>query len=332
MAHLKHLGMDYRKIAVTVKNKLFSPRGKNMLVFCAFILIAAVLWVVMTLNEEVQKDIRATVHITNVPDSVKLVSFLPEAVNISVKATGNELFAYDMGKRAIIDVDYRYYSRGGGRINLAPTEMRGLTRRMFGQNTQVLAMNPDTLNLLFTSRRPVRLPVRVDAAITTLPNCALTHPVRSSVDSVLVYSVNPLPDSYLSVPTQHIKLGDIAQSERVRVKLVTPPGARAYPDSVDLIVSVEPMISRTARVPVRVENVPQGISLILLPAQVTLNYTLPMSRYDDTKPVFDVVADFNTLQSDFSSNRIKVELRRAEGNFLEVYMSHDSVDYIIERK
>lgn len=323
--------IDLRRLIANARQQLLSPQGKNVLVFCAFLAVSFVLWVVMTLNEEVQKDIRATVRVTNVPDSVKMVSWLPDDINISVKATGNELFTYDMGKTAVINVDYKYYCRNG-RIDLVPTEMRTLARRIFGQGTQVLAMNPDTLRVLFTSRRPVRLPVQVDAQITTLPNCALTHPVTASADSVWVYSVNPLPHSMHAVKTQRVVLGDVAKSERIPVKLVTPPGSRAYPDSVELSVSVEPMISRSARVPVRVINVPKGIKLIVIPAQVTINYTLPMSRYDDSKPTFVVTADYRSLDPDFSSNRIKVDLERAEGNFLEVYLSHDSVEYIIERR
>ena len=323
--------MDYRKIINALKRKLFSPRGKNMLVFCVFLFISAVLWVVMTLNEEVQKDIRARIEVVNVPDSVKLVSWLPEVVNVSVKATGNELFTYSMGKDAVIKVDYKYYCRNG-RLTLGSTEMRGLARQVFGQATQVLAMNPDTLNLFYTSRRPVRLPVSIDANVVTLPNCALTSPVSVSVDSVLVYSINPLPSDMHQVNTARLELTDVSRSERVRVHLVTPPGSRAYPDSVDIIVNVEPMISRTASVPVRVTNVPAGMNMIVIPAQVTINYTLPMSRYDESKPDFDVVADFNTLDNNFASNRIKLELMRAEGNFLDVYMSEDSAEYIIERK
>jgi hypothetical protein len=58
---------------------------------------------------------------------------------------------------------------------------------------------------------------------------------------------------------------------------------------------------------------------------------LPMSRYDESTPHFSVVADYNTLDSNFSSNRIKVRIARAEGNFINVYLSTDSVEYMIER-
>lgn len=314
-----------------IHSALSSRVGRNALTFAAFVLIATVLWFVMALNEDRTMDVRANVRVVNVPDSVKLISRMPEDVSISVRATGNELLSYAVSGNAELTVDYKYYGRNG-HISLSPTEMRMLARRMLGQGTQIQTMTPDTLSIWYTGRRPVRLPIRVDASVTTLPNCALTHPLAVAPDSVLVYSLHSLPQDFMTVPTAHIVLTDVAKSQNVRVALVTPPGSRAYPDSVMLGINVEPMISKRLQVRVRPVNVPAHLKMILIPAKVTVNYTVPMSRFDDTQPEFDAVADFNSIDGSFSSNRIKVELQRAEGNFLEVYLSADSIEYIIEQK
>ena len=92
------------------------------------------------------------------------------------------------------------------------------------------------------------------------------------------------------------------------------------------------MISKSIKIPVRAVNVPANLKMILIPSQVTANYTVPMSRYEEKQPSFDIIADFNSLDRNFTSNRIKVEMLRAEGNFLEVYLSADSIEYIIEQK
>lgn len=285
----------------------------------------------MALNEAKTMDIRAKISVINVPDSVKLISYIPDEVNINVRATGNDLIAYSIGKEATIQVDYKYYCRQG-HISLNTTEIRSLARRTLGQGVQIIAMSPDSLNIWYTSRPPTKLPIRINATVNTLPNCALTRPVSTNIDSVLVYSINPLPASYMSVSTASTILNDVARNKTVRVSLATPPGCRAYPDSVTLAVNVEPMISKSVQVPIRAINVPSRLKMILIPSQITANYTIPMSRYEDTQPVFDITADFNTLDHNFTSNRIKVELQRAEGNFLEVYLSADSVEYIIEQK
>lgn len=319
------------KLIHRLRSLLNSRVGRNALIFTVFLFIATILWFVMALNETQTLDVKASITITNIPDSVKLISYLPDQINISVRGSGNELISYSMGKEADIQVDYKYYCRDG-RISLNSTELRGMARRLFGQGTQIQAMNPDSLNLWFTSRPPVKLPVRVNATVNTLPNCALTRPVVSNIDSVLVYSINPLSPEFMMVSTSQLILNDVAHSQNVRVALSLPPGARAYPDSVTLGINVEPMISKSISIPVRPVNVPKNLKMILIPAQVTANYTVPMSRYEDSRPSFDIVADFNSLDGSFASNHIKVDLLSAEGNFLEVYLSADSVEYIIEQK
>jgi hypothetical protein len=314
-----------------VKHRMFSPQGKNMLVFCAFIGLSAILWIVMTLNEEVQRDVRCALEIVNCPDSVVRVSPMPEALNISVKAHGTQFMAYNIGRNPKISIDYKYYVRNGV-VNLSAAELRNLAHKLFGQSAQITSINPDSLNLVFTSRRPERMPLRVDSRINTLPNCALTGPVKAAIDSVLVYSVNGTPSSVRYISTVPVRLDDVAKSEVIRVRIQSPKGCRVVPDSVDLRINVEPMISRAVKVPIKAINVPANTKLILVPGQIDVNYMLPMSRYDESTPRFTVVADYNTLDSNFSSNRIKVRISHSEGNFINVYLATDSVEYMIERK
>ncbi len=323
--------MNIYKFVENVKHRMFSPKGKNMLVFGAFICISAILWVVMSLNEEVQKDIRCRLEITNCPDSVMRVSPMPEAASISVKAHGTQLLAYNIGRNPTIKIDYKYYVRNG-ELFLSTAEMRNLARKLFGQSVQITAINPDSLHLIFTSRRPERMQLRVDSRINTLPNCALTGPVKAAIDSVLVYSPNGVPDNVRYISTVPVRLDDVANSQVIRVRIQAPTGCRVVPDSVDLRINVEPMISRAIKVPIKAINVPAHTKLILVPGQIDVNYMLPMSRYDESTPKFSVVADYNSLDSNFSSNRIKIRLARAEGNFINVYLATDSVEYMIERK
>lgn len=302
-----------------------------MLVFCVFVILAAILWLSKALSEEEQRDIRCNISVVGCPDSVTRVSAIPEAMIVSVRAPGSQLLFKDSWNVPEIKIDYRHYLRNGI-ISLGQPELRALARHALGQGCQVLAVNPDTLLLRFTSRPPVRLPVVVDANVTTMPNCALTGPVTTTTDSVWVYSLNPFPENIRVIYTQPVRLKDVAESTRLRVPLQAPPGCRAIPDSVDIRVNVEPMISRTATVPVRTVNVPAGYKLILIPSTVNVNYTMPMSRYSDSRPKFTVTADFATLDRSFSNNRIAVRLTYAKGNFLNVYLPTDSVEYIIEKK
>ena len=53
-----------------------TQRGKNILTFGVFLAISAILWVVLSLNEEDQVDMHMRLKIEHVPDSVIIVSTL----------------------------------------------------------------------------------------------------------------------------------------------------------------------------------------------------------------------------------------------------------------
>lgn len=302
-----------------------------MLVFCAFFVLATLLWLGKAMSENTQRDVRCDIQISNIPDSVTRVSSIPEAVNVSLSSPGTQMLIKELWHTPVMMIDYRKYMRNGT-ITLSAAEMRGLARQTLGQNIQVLSVNPDTMQVKFTSLPPVHLPVRVDARITTLPNCTLVGEPVPAVDSVWVYSVKALPAGMKSVRTQPIHLADISKSQTVRVPFDLPDNVRAIPDSIDIHISVEPMISRTVTVPIQPINVPAGIRMILIPATVKVSYAMPMSRYNKQRPRLIVNADYRSLDPDYKDNHIAVRLLATQGSFHNIYMETDSVEYIIEKR
>ena len=72
--------MNVKDILRRVNVAIHSRRGHNVLVFAVFLCIATLLWCVIALNDEAQTDIRMPVNITHVPDSVTIVSRVPQSM------------------------------------------------------------------------------------------------------------------------------------------------------------------------------------------------------------------------------------------------------------
>lgn len=323
------------KIAIIIpriKNVFNSRRGRNILVFMIFVFISAILWLVMTLNEEVQQDLRCPIRVVNRPDSVNLVSTLPDGINVSIKAKGTQLLKYQWSDAPVIEVNYKAYANRN-KIALSEGDLKNIVRNIFGSNAQILAINPDTLNMVFTELAPRRLPVRIDSRITTISKCVISGPLRLSRDSVRVYSAGPLPSDVRSVSTKPIQLTNISESKKLRVALVAPPNCRVEPDSVDVYIDVEPMISVSQQQAITTINVPKNKRLILMTPVVEVNYLVPMSRYNDKRASVSVVADYNSIAVDKSTNNmIKVNVVCPSESRGNVYLNVDSVEFIIENR
>ncbi len=314
-----------------LKNAMQSREGRNVMVYMVFLVIAAVLWIIMSLNEETQRDLRCTVVITNVPDSMTRITPLPEALNVSVRAKGTELMKYLWKKRPTMNIDYRQY-KSGDRIQFSDASLKAFFRSMVGGGCQILSVTPDSLSLLFTSQPGVKVPVKLDTEITPAPHYIVVGKPRCFIDSIMLYTANGNSVRYTSVSTVPLALTDVRKSQIVRVPIDVPKNTRAIPDSVEVSVEVEPLISKTRKVAITPINVPADMRLITVPQQVEVYYMVPMNVYkkSEGEPKFKVVADFNTI--DQNSERIAVTLAYAPKDFINVFMSADSVDYIIEQR
>lgn len=314
------------------KDTMRSREGRNVIVFTVFLLISAVLWIIMSLNEETQRDLRCTVVINNVPDSMTRITPLPEALNVSVRAKGTELIKYLWKKRPQMNIDYRQY-KSGNKVQFSDASLKAFFRSMVGGGCQILSVTPDSLSILFTSQPGVKVPVRLDAHITPAPHYALVGKTGIFIDSVVVYSAEGNNFPIKSVSTIPLLLSDIRKSQIVRVPLALPKDTRAIPDSVEVSIEVEPLISKTRKVAVTTINVPEDLKLITVPQAIEIYYMVPMNIYkkSEGEPKFKVVADYNTIK-DNPTERIAVSLAYAPRDFLNVFLSTDSVDYIIEQK
>lgn len=300
------------------------------MVFLAFVALSTLLWIVQTLNEYTQRDMRCPVAITHVPDSLTRVSPLPEAINVNVRAKGTDMLKYYFRDDPTLNFDFRSYKQGN-RMTLGDAAIKAYLRNKFGKDVEVQSASPDSLVVEFTALAPFKVPVRTDVkAIPAVQMVQVGRP-HSLTDSVDVYSTNGIPTSMRYVSTEPLTIHDVKKSQIVRLALSLPRGMRAIPDSVDVSIEVEPMISRKVKTPVRVINAPVGTKIILMPAQIDVYYGVPMSTYKkaNSDPKFDVVADYSKVKA--GGELIPVEIVKIPENFNHVYKSTDSLDFYIER-
>lgn len=308
---------------------LRSPRGRDAGMFLIFLVISAILWSVLALNDEDQRDLRMPLHITHVPDSVTLISRGPEALSVSVRTRGTKLLKMTWGGSPSVNVDFRAY-RSKGSLHLSSADLKALVRNATG-GAQVNVVYPDSIVIPFTTHPGYRLPVKVDYKVTPGPRASLVGRPGLSADSVSVFMTDgtELPEGYRSVSTEPIRILGLEQSVKQRVRLIGPTGSRVIPDSVDVNFVVEPMIFKSRKVVIEPVNVPDGIKLITFPAQVDAYFMVPMTAYSQGEAHFRVVADYNSIKPGSRMvHLVPVDVPDALHN---VQLTVDSAEFIIER-
>ena len=132
------------------------------------------------------------------------------------------------------------------------------------------------------------------------------------------------------VYTYRVEERELTDTLRRKVTLAPINGAVVEPRSIDITVPIEKLKSQTRLVKIVVRNAPAGVKMLLFPSDVQVSYRSPVSRIKDDAGI-TVVVDYNSLDFTSSNNKVKVMIGEMPAAYQDVKLSHDSVEYIIEK-
>lgn len=311
-----------------LKQNLKTAKGKNILQFTLFIGISFIFWFAITLNEEFQFDINYPVKIKDIPDSITLISSPPKTVKVNINSKGYYFFKYKLKDVPSIDIDFKKY-RQGSRISLGHAEMLSVTRQMFGINSRATTFSPDSINVDFTSKPGKKVKLKINIEPTTEGKYIINGPIKSNLEDILLYSVNDIPTKIDELETEIIHCDNLTKTTTLRARIITPKGMRAIPDSVDITIPVEPLISKKRITPIEVINTPEERRLITFPSQIEVSYLIPKSLFNNEVKHIKAVVDYKDIY--LYSNKLPIKLIEIPSTYKGVSTKIDSVEYIIEQ-
>ncbi|MDE7442608.1 MAG: hypothetical protein K2M65_00420 [Muribaculaceae bacterium] len=316
-----------------ITQMLHSSQGKDCLIFLLFLLVSYVFWLLLTLNNEIQEDINVRLEVSEIPDSVTIISDIPPTLSVSVRDKGSTLVRYHWGTTPSLKLPFTEYMTNDNRFVVTETEIDSRLRAMFGQSGQIISAKPDSISAFFTSQpgRKVRLELLVEAHPTL--QCVISGPILANVDSVTIYSINDLPSSIKSAETQPIVRTDLSDTTWVEARIKPIAGTRIVPDHVRVCIPVEPLIAKTRLIPVNIVGVPKGIDVLTFPSKVKISYLIPMSLYSVDNELGYAMGDYESLITESGlSSKLALHPAGLPDFYHNISLDTDSVEYIIEHK
>lgn len=333
--------MSPKQVKDWLKCRITSNQGKNALIFLVFLGVSAIFWLVMTLNDEYQRDIKIPIELAELPDSVTILSSPPQFINVSVRDKGNVLARYQWGDISHIKINFSDLTPTDQNTLVLPqTQINSIIRKYFGATAQIVSVSPDSIALTYTTIPGIKLPVSLDKAISasTSPGYAVVGHPYSVPDSIVVYSTSTPPRNMSSVTIDHITIEDLTDTTRVKAKIKIPAGMRAMPATVTAVIPVERLERRYRDVTVKVVNAPRGKHVTVSPIDVRVVYLLPTSLIGlDNYPI-SVTADFRQSDSSSGSPKIPLEISDLPDYYHAPIIYRlgntdirlDSIDYVLQ--
>ncbi len=318
----------FSKLQKAINRKLHTSTGRNIGTYLMCVVAAFVFWTFITLDEEVERDYKIPLKIANIPDSVVVIGNTPSSINAVIKGRGRQFLKYSLNRVPEMLLDFRQYSLENS-ILLSRGKLDSKLRDIFGQNIDILVVNPDSIKIEYTSKQGKKLPLVINYDITPGLQSIISGQIKATIDSVIAYSINEIPANIQSIETEVLTLHNVSDTTICEVAIKQPLGIRVVPDKVNVIVPAELLIAKKRNIPITITNVPNNIKLITFPSNVELEYMVPMRLFNKD---FTATASVDFKKIGNNSRHAKVDMSDLPYGYRIISLTPDSVEYYIENK
>ena len=318
-----------RNILKAVRNFLFSGLNKEFLIFLFFLALSGAFWLLMTLNETMEREFKIPVRLSGVPRNAVITGELPDTVRVTVRDKGFTLVTYDFRPLVFRFSNYADEDEGKGIIPLADVQKQVLSQ-MYG-SSKLLQVKPGKFDFYFTYGTSKKVPVVFRGKITTNKSYYLAH-TEFYPSIVTVYANKQQLDKLQSVEIEPFNYRNLQDTIRQAVKIRKIRGVKIVPPTVRLSVYPDVLTEEAIEVPITAINMPPGMVLRTFPSKVTVRFTIGASLFRTIKPnLFKVVVDYEELAAN-PSDKCTLQLRSVPRSVSKASLEIDRVDYLLEQQ
>lgn len=314
---------------IELKEFLSSSKGRDILLYLVFVIISFAFWAILSLNNLIQDNYKVMFRITGIPQGVTMINDYPREFNVTVKNNGYVLLKYMIGDNPEITVDFKEYANGNGQILISRQELEDMLVAEFGSGTSIVSFSPESLSIKYTSLPGKKVPVEIFGDYVANFQYVVNGEIVAVPDSVTIYSDAGNLSAINKVRTEKIISRNLTDSLYVKIAIQNIKDVRAVPDSVDVMIPVEPLVTKRSSIPVIVKNLPENVSVVVFPSSVQVSYLLPMSLYNDRlDDKFEASVDYGDIQGNKAKLPVRIEI--APEIYQNIQLETDSVEYVIE--
>ena len=314
---------------IELKEFLSSSKGRDILLYLVFVIISFAFWAILSLNNLIQDNYKVMFRITGIPQGVTMINDYPREFNVTVKNNGYVLLKYMIGDNPEITVDFKEYANGNGQMLISRQEMEDMLVTEFGSGTSIVSFSPESLSIKYTSLPGKKVPVEICGDYVANFQYVVNGEIVAVPDSVTIYSDAGNLSAINKVRTEKIISRNLTDSLYVKIAIQDIKDVRAVPDSVDVMIPVEPLVTKRSSIPVIVKNLPENVSVVVFPSSVQVSYLLPMSLYNDRlDDKFEASVDYGDIQGNNAKLPVRIEI--APEIYQNIQLETDSVEYVIE--
>lgn len=305
--------------------------NRESLVFLFFLAISAGFWLILTLNETYEREIRVPLKLVGVPNNVVITDPLPDSVRVVVRDKGYVLIPYYYSDAIqTVNLHFSAYSRSMGKGSVSPAELQKLIRGMLYNSTSIVSVKAEKLDFTYNFGISKRVPVIFDGQAKTEDNYYLSN-IVCKPESVTIYASQHVLDSIKEVYTDYYVTEEFSDTLEKFIPLRKISGVKIVPNKVRMLFYADILTEKIVEVPITAINMPNGMLLRTFPGHTSVKVVVGKGNLASIKPEnFRATVDYKEV-ADHPSDKCTVVLSLVPKGVVKATLEKNSVDYLIEK-
>lgn len=311
--------------------KLSVTERRRASVFITCLIAAVCAWVIVSLSNTYNYNVKAVLNYRNVPLKRAFHSLQPDTVSITLQGSGwKMLFARIADQNRAVKVDLRRLD-SESHVVLSSQLLQINALRM--ADDRIIAFNPDTLYFDFTNRSVRRVPVQLVRSVKYQQQFMQSGNIVIKPSYVTISGPSSRIDKITVWKTDSLVLKNISDEVRTAVNLT--PSAEGnisiYPKTVQVTIPVEEFTEKTMEVPVKLVGNTDFFNVKVFPQKVKVTFTTSLNRYADIdEGLFEAQANLD-LWRRFGYSMLPVKITRMPAFCKIVNIEPHNIDFIVKK-
>ncbi|MAP54366.1 YbbR-like domain-containing protein [Altibacter sp.] len=309
------------------KKKYKSAKLKS---FLFFLLLAALFWSLTKFSREYTASLSASLNYVNPPATQVLGDDNPTELSFDITASGFQFLLYEL-KRPQVTIDVsNYYKTNAGQAVINKTELAKIISGQLEQQVLVKNISLDELRISLSEVISKKVPLRPQVSISFKEGFNTTDSLRMSPDSVQVTGPAPQLDSIQFIETEPLSLENIDTNIDREIELKVPLQKKITlsPTKARISLRAEEFTQKELTLPITVVNLPDGITLKLIPERIVITFIVSVSEFNTIDPKqFKLICDF--AERNEEEHFMIPKLEESPTSIRNIEFSEKKIDYLV---
>ena len=303
---------------------------RNTLLFFLFLVLAAIFWLMLFFQNDIEATYKIPIKYSNVPNDVVFDHPLPQDLEIRVGDKGSEIFRYTFLLRDSLDIDVQKYH--SERINnLQGTELMQLIRQKLFKSSTLTAYYPSHISLDVSKLHQKSLDVVFDGEIATGRSNLVADDYTIEPKKVVAYGSKAQLEEIENALTEYSLFNNLKATSLFQIKIKPIEGIKFVPSTVDIYIPINEYTERKFEIPITVKNVPEGIDVKFFPSSTDVSFSVTLEEYKKiSQDDFAVLLDYNTFHQN-ENGRVELILTTEPASVINTKLSTQSVEFLLEK-